>query len=408
MKKFFSFTGTILFLASAFLSAGPQISKPVLASHCVADLAARPDPIYTGSTFYINATTSHMDIKSRRFDLYMINQTKERQGAKDIYIDKNGQPSTVDNPVASQNVSVFDASGTQAVNPNILFGPLNTDGSWNLNSNHVYRFVLFRVLVGAVNEKTDSQRCDRSDFVPTIKEGKSPTENRPVSGSLCNPIPGGKLLNPSEGTALIKFKEGGLSNRTGEYFLFDKDRVTKIKRTPLQTRGDGSWEISFSGLKAGESYTYGVDLPPDPGWWEPSRYNCSNDFALINASDAGSGSQGGGFGGYNTCKDGSKGVETGLGCLPSDPGKLAGALFSIALGIAGAIAVIMIIIGGFKVATSQGNVDALQDGKDTITKAITGLAFILLATTILGIIGIDILGIKFFSRDGAGIIINQK
>lgn len=101
-------------------------------------------------------------------------------------------------------------------------------------------------------------------------------------------------------------------------------------------------------------------------------------------------------------------VQTDLGCIPTDPGKLASAIFSIILGLAGGLAVIMIIVGGFKVATSQGNVDALQDGRDTITKAITGLAFILLATTILGIIGIDILGIPFFRRDGTGIIFNQK
>lgn len=98
-------------------------------------------------------------------------------------------------------------------------------------------------------------------------------------------------------------------------------------------------------------------------------------------------------------------VNTDLGCIPTDPGKLASAVFSIILGLAGGLAILMIIVGGFKVATSQGNVDALQDGRDTITKATTGLAFILLATTILGIIGIDILGIPFFRRDGTGIII---
>lgn len=147
----------------------------------------------------------------------------------------------------------------------------------------------------------------------------------------------------------------------------------------------------------------------------PTSYSCecvpSEQIPTFNSpsnNTSGSTSHGQGFGGTNYCKDGTKGVDTALGCLPSDPGKLANVLFSIALGIAGAIAIIMIIIGGFKVAASQGNVDALQDGKDTITKAITGLVFILLATTILGIIGIDILGIPFFRRDGAGIIINQR
>ncbi|HET7713814.1 MAG TPA: hypothetical protein VFK94_06240, partial [Patescibacteria group bacterium] len=156
-------------------------------------------------------------------------------------------------------------------------------------------------------------------------------------------------------------------------------------------------------------------IPDEGGSPDVTTYHCecipSSQLPTFNSpsnNTSGSTSHGQGFGGTNYCKDGTKGVDTALGCLPSDPGKLANVLFSIALGIAGAIAIIMIIIGGFKVAASQGNVDALQDGKDTITKAITGLVFILLATTILGIIGIDILGIPFFRRDGAGIIINQR
>jgi hypothetical protein len=110
--------------------------------------------------------------------------------------------------------------------------------------------------------------------------------------------------------------------------------------------------------------------------------------------------QGGGLGTPQEC------IQTQLGCIPTDPGRLANAIFSILLGLAGGLAILMIIVGGFKVAMSQGNPDALEDGRDTITKAVTGLVFILLATTILGIIGIDILGLgRFFQRTPGGIII---
>lgn len=109
-----------------------------------------------------------------------------------------------------------------------------------------------------------------------------------------------------------------------------------------------------------------------------------------------------------TPSGGGEGVYTALGCIPTSVTGLANAVLNLALGIAGALAIIFIIIGGFKVATSQGDPDSLQDGKDMITQAIVGLVFILLATTILSIIGIDILGMRtVFQRTGVGgLIIN--
>lgn len=105
---------------------------------------------------------------------------------------------------------------------------------------------------------------------------------------------------------------------------------------------------------------------------------------------------------FSTCKDGSKGVETALGCVKGDLQSFVNLLFNLALGLAGGLAVLFIIIGGFKVAMSQGDIEALQDGRDLITKAITGLVFILLASTILAIIGIDILGLTSVFQRGSG------
>lgn len=105
---------------------------------------------------------------------------------------------------------------------------------------------------------------------------------------------------------------------------------------------------------------------------------------------------------FSKCNDGSKGVETALGCVRGDLESFVNLLFNLALGLAGGLAVLFIIIGGFKVAMSQGDVDALQDGRDMITKAITGLVFILLASTILAIIGIDILGLNSVFQRGPG------
>lgn len=85
-------------------------------------------------------------------------------------------------------------------------------------------------------------------------------------------------------------------------------------------------------------------------------------------------------------------VETGLGCIPTDPAKLAGWVLGLGTGLGALLAVLFLIIGGFGVATSGGNPDNLEAAKKRITAAIAGLLFILLTGLILRTIG-DTIGI---------------
>lgn len=96
-------------------------------------------------------------------------------------------------------------------------------------------------------------------------------------------------------------------------------------------------------------------------------------------------------------------VDTGIGCVATDATGLVTVILRFAFGVAGGFAILQIIIGGFKIATSSGNPDQLEEGRQSITSALSGLVFILLAVTILVIIGVDILGIPALSRVGAGI-----
>lgn len=58
-------------------------------------------------------------------------------------------------------------------------------------------------------------------------------------------------------------------------------------------------------------------------------------------------------------------------------------IVNVALPIAGLATVILLIVAGYKMITSQGNPDKLKDAKDMITNAIIGLVFILLSISIL-------------------------
>lgn len=88
-------------------------------------------------------------------------------------------------------------------------------------------------------------------------------------------------------------------------------------------------------------------------------------------------------------------VETGLGCIPTDPSDLAEWALNWGIGLGTLLAVLFVIIGGFGVATSAGDPENLEKAKKQITAAISGLLFILLSALILDTIGVSIFGLDF-------------
>lgn len=90
-------------------------------------------------------------------------------------------------------------------------------------------------------------------------------------------------------------------------------------------------------------------------------------------------------------------VDTGLGIsIGTNPQSLIQTLFGLILSISGGIALLLIIISGYKVLASQGNPEALKGAREQLTAAIVGLLFIILALVILQIIGVDILHLPGF------------
>ena len=93
------------------------------------------------------------------------------------------------------------------------------------------------------------------------------------------------------------------------------------------------------------------------------------------------------------CDDGTEGVQTQLGCIPTSAGGFAQWFLNLGIGIGILLALLFIILGGYDVLTSAGNPDQLDEGKQKITAAVAGLLFILLSVLILTTIGVEVLGI---------------
>lgn len=100
------------------------------------------------------------------------------------------------------------------------------------------------------------------------------------------------------------------------------------------------------------------------------------------------------FPGENPChvERGIPVCNTALGNIPTDITSFAGKVLSVAIGIAGGIALILLVTGSIRVLTSSGDQQRLAGGRDTIIAAIAGLLFLIFSVLILKAIGLAIFG----------------
>jgi len=89
-------------------------------------------------------------------------------------------------------------------------------------------------------------------------------------------------------------------------------------------------------------------------------------------------------------------INTALGCVKTGPGGFVTDILGLAIGIAGGIAFILMVVGAIRMLVSGGDPEALAAGRDMLTSAIAGLLFMIFSVVILRIIGFDILKLPDF------------
>lgn len=93
------------------------------------------------------------------------------------------------------------------------------------------------------------------------------------------------------------------------------------------------------------------------------------------------------------------GLLTGMGCIPLELNSfVSGWFFPRAVGIAGLIAFMCILVAAFRIQMSRGDKEALQKAREMMTSCIIGLLIIIFAVFILQIIGVTILKIPGLSK----------
>jgi hypothetical protein len=77
---------------------------------------------------------------------------------------------------------------------------------------------------------------------------------------------------------------------------------------------------------------------------------------------------------------------TGLNCNAQSPNELIRTVINWLLGVTFGVAILFLIIGGFRVITSGGNPDGQAKGKNTIINAVIGIIIIVLSYVIVNVV----------------------
>ncbi|HAX01121.1 MAG: hypothetical protein A2378_04415 [Candidatus Pacebacteria bacterium RIFOXYB1_FULL_44_10] len=91
-----------------------------------------------------------------------------------------------------------------------------------------------------------------------------------------------------------------------------------------------------------------------------------------------------------------KGIWTAIGCIPSSPEGIIVSIVRLSLSIGGGVVLLTILAAAFQLTTSQGEPKKVDEAKNNITAAISGLLFIIFSMVILRTIGVDILKLPGF------------
>jgi hypothetical protein len=101
--------------------------------------------------------------------------------------------------------------------------------------------------------------------------------------------------------------------------------------------------------------------------------------------------------GLNPAGDcGSGYIDTALGCLPYERTEFVMALLRLLTGVAGLIALSIMLFATIQIMTASGDSKKLQSGRDLFSSALAGLLFLIFSVSILRLVGFNILKIPGF------------
>lgn len=97
-------------------------------------------------------------------------------------------------------------------------------------------------------------------------------------------------------------------------------------------------------------------------------------------------------------------IQTELGFICTNPEGLIKDILTIALGIAGGVALLLMILGTGMYVLSTGNPEKVEEAKHILTAAVSGVLLIFFSVFLLKFIGVDLLGIPGLTGSSGGVV----
>lgn len=261
--------------------------------------------------------------------------------------------------------------------------------------------------------------CDKDDFFHAHdyafeirpNGGQKIKYERGVQVEIYNPEIALSPLNPKDSDKINVVFTGSRrpakrKDRNEYKFELSRDdkQLTPEKLKNLTVSESGQASFEFGPLQKGD-YTLKIIRTNLDGRFDDKAKANDGVVAIFyirtdpNGGSISGGTTGSGTKGENPCKipdpnnPGKFLCPTALGNIPTDIQGFAGRILAIAIGLAGGLALILMVIGSVRVLTSSGDQQKLAGGRDMIVAAVAGLLFLIFSVLILRFIGIQILNL---------------
>ena len=241
-------------------------------------------------------------------------------------------------------------------------------------------------------------------IINITQPNQNPDQHQECDLNILNTTPPG----PSDAILIkaINFSGNALTFLKHNVIVYQGDPKTPVQASFCVDNSDLAKDAGFGAaynLPIG-SYTVAVtenctsNTPPTP-----LTNACSADFNVCDPTDASCIANTGGGPTSNNDFCLSKGdntfvCDTAIGPITTSPEEIIKAIMGVILSIAGGIALLLIIISGYRMIVSQGNPENIKNARDQLTAAIVGLLFVIFSLVILQVIGYNILGLPGFAK----------
>ncbi|MEM4259583.1 MAG: hypothetical protein QXS38_02390 [Candidatus Pacearchaeota archaeon] len=209
------------------------------------------------------------------------------------------------------------------------------------------------------------------------------TVNKDTAGNTIDVPPEGEAISE---IADINDNPLGIKLPQGSYILKINERVNE--GNILHSKCNAGFSYYYIGftVKGGEGGKIEY-VSVDPHGEDLQRIEKTYDVPLIPCLNT-----------VVASENGCSKVRTAIGDIDTTPTGFVKSVFGLVLGLAGGLALLLIIYSGYMLIESRGNPEKIEAAREQLISAIIGLLFIIFSLVAVQIIGVDILNLPGFGR----------